>query len=468
MLTHTLTSRLIDICGPENVITALDALDTYSRDQTEDLSYLPEVVCKPDSTEQIQAIARLSDELECPITVRGAGSGLAGGALPIASGIVLSMERMNRILYIDRDNYQVRVEPGVITEELQNALAEQDLFYPVDPASRGWSYIGGNVATGAGGPRAVKYGTVRDYVLNIKAVLPNGDLIETGANTLKNSTGYDLTRLLVGSEGTLAIITEITLKLLPLPTHRLLLLMPFESAEQACACVAAIFQAGVTPSALEFMERAAIDRAANYVGGTSLSLPDEIQAHLLVEVDGRDPEQLYRECEAIAEVGERYGCTDALFADSAEQQRELWHLRRNVGNATKVGTIYKEEDTVVPRAHLPELLRKVKKVGAAFGFESVCYGHAGDGNLHVNILRGDLTDTQWHDELPEAIREIFTFVRSLGGTISGEHGIGYVQRRYMDIAFGEAELCLMQGIKAAFDPKGLLNPGKIWLTPEYP
>jgi len=430
-------------------------------DETEDLLYLPEAVAEPASTAEISALLQLCHTERIPVTVRGGGSGLAGGALPIHGGLVISMRRFNQIIEIDERNFQVTVEPGVVTETLQNTLKDKGLFYPPDPSSRGWSFIGGNVSTNAGGPKAVKYGVVKDHVLNLEVVLPTGEVIWTGANTLKNSTGYNLTQLLVGSEGTLGVITKIVLKLQPYPTQNLLMLAPFRSAESACAAVAAIFQAGVTPSALEFMERNAIDWAIRYVGDVQVPMGDDVQAHLLIEVDGQHLESLYADCETITQVLEQYDCGDILFADNEATKIDLWKLRRNVAHAVKSTSIYKEEDTVVPRAELPVLLQHVKAVGAKYGFESVCYGHAGDGNLHVNILRGNLSDHAWQVDVTQGIREIFTLVKSLGGTISGEHGIGLVQKPYLDIVFSPVELRLMQQIKAVFDPHGILNPGKV-------
>jgi glycolate oxidase len=460
-ITNDLISQLQQIVGEAYVTTDEAARRDNGHDETEDLVFMPEAVVFPSETAQVAAIMRLCNQNLIPVTVRGGGSGLAGGALPVAGGLVLAMKRMDRILHIDERNFQVTVEPGIITEALQNTLKDKGLFYPVDPSSKGWSFIGGNVNTNAGGPRAVKYGVVKDHVLNLEVVLPSGEVIWTGANTLKNSTGYNLTQLLVGSEGTLGVVTKIVLKLQPYPSQQLLMLVPFRSPESACAAVAAIFQSGVTPSALEFMERNAIEWAIRYVGETPVPLNDEDQAHLLIEVDGFHLESLYADCETISRALENFDCGEIFFADNDAQKTALWKLRRNAPQAVKNNSIYKEEDTVVPRAELPNLLRKVKEVGAKYGFESVCYGHAGDGNLHVNILRGDLSDAVWHDQLPLGIREIFQFVKSVGGTISGEHGIGWVQRPYLDIVFSPIEMELMRGIKRLFDPNGILNPSKI-------
>lgn len=461
VLSEVLLREMRQITGEGYLLTDEPTRYAHAHDETEDLAWMPDAVALPADTAQVSALMALCNRERIPVTVRAAGSGLAGGALPAYGGLCMSMKRFDRILRIDKRNFQAEVQPGVVTETLQNALQEHGLYYPPDPSSRGWSYIGGNVSTNAGGPRAVKYGVVRDHVLALEAVLPTGEVIRTGANTLKNSTGLNLTQLLIGSEGTLAVITRITLKLQPLPTCQYLMLAPFRSAEMACAAVAAIFQAGVTPSALEFMERNAIEWAVQYVGETPVPIGPDDQAHLLIEVDGFHPDALLRDCETIGAVLEQYEAGEVFFADSETQKNALWKLRRNVAHAVKSNSIYKEEDTVVPRAELPALLRAIKEIGARYGFESVCYGHAGDGNLHVNILRGQLDERQWNEELPQAIREIFQTVRALGGTLSGEHGVGLVQTPYMDIFFNETEMRLMRGIKQAFDPNGILNPGKI-------
>lgn len=454
-------AELRAIVSEPYLLTDENARRDNGHDETEDLLYWPEAVALPATTAEVSAIMKICYRDRIPVTVRGAGTGLAGGALPVAGGLVISMKRFDRIVHIDERNFQVTVEPGVITEQLQNTLKEKGLFYPPDPSSRGWSFIGGNISTNAGGPKAVKYGVVKDHVLNLEVVLPNGDLIWTGANTLKNSTGYNLTQLFVGSEGTLGIVTKIVLKLQPHPTQTLLMLVPFRSAESACAAVAAIFQAGVTPSALEFMERNAIDWAVRYVGETPVPIEEHDEAHLLIEVDGFHLDSLYADCETITRVLEGYDCGEIFFADNDATKTALWKLRRNAAHAVKSNSIYKEEDTVVPRAELPGLLKKVKEVGAKYNFESVCYGHAGDGNVHVNILRGNLDDRAWQTEVPRGIREIFRYVKSVGGTISGEHGVGLVQRPYLDIVFSKTEMRLMRQIKRVFDPRGIMNPGKV-------
>ncbi|MBL4703043.1 MAG: FAD-binding protein [Flavobacteriales bacterium] len=450
----------IGVVGKANVLSDLEDRVAYGHDETEDFNFPPEVVLKPQSTDQVSAIMAYCNSNIIPVTPIGGRTGLSGGALSIHGGIGLSMEKMNNIVAIDERNQQVITEPGVITQVLQEAVAEKGLFYAPDPSSKGSCFIGGNLAENAGGPRAVKYGVTKDFVLNLEVVLPNGEVIWTGANTLKNSTGYNLTQLMVGSEGTLGVITQAVLKLLPLPSQNLLMLVPFNSATKACEAVSAIFRSGITPSAIEFMERDAIDWTMKYVDA-NIKIEDEVEAHLLIEVDGNDLDVLFKDCETITGVLEGFDCGEIMFADSEAQKETLWKLRRAVGEAVKANSIYKEEDTVVPRYELPTLLKGVKDIGKKYGFTSVCYGHAGDGNLHINIIKGDLSDQAWEEELPKGITELFELTISLGGTLSGEHGIGYVQRPYMHLAFSEVQLNLMRGIKDLFDPKGIMNPGKV-------
>ena len=456
-------NEFLHLLGNESVLTDKESLFNYGHDETENLSYPPEVLVKPRSVEQVSKIMKLAYQYNIPVTPIGAMTGLSGGSLSIHGGIGISMERFNKILKIDEDNLQVHVQPGVITQLLQDEVAKKGLYYAPDPASRGSCFIGGNIAENSGGPRAVKYGVTKDFVLNLEVVLPNGEIINTGANTLKNSTGYNITQLMVGSEGTLGIVTKAILKLIPLPKFNKLILVPFSSAVDACSSVASIFKAGVIPSALEFMDRKAVDFTIKYIEEAHLEMSENTEALLLIEVDGNQPDQLMNEIQKIIDVVETHNCDEnILFAEDEAQKEQLWFIRRRIGEAVKVNSIYKEEDTVVPRYKLPDLLSGVKEIGNKYGFESICYGHAGDGNLHVNIIKGELSDLQWKNELTKAIREIFTLTVSLGGTISGEHGIGWVQKNYMDIAFNEIELNLMRDIKKVFDPKNIMNPSKIF------
>jgi glycolate oxidase len=469
-MSHPISTSITDekrlffnnLLGSAYVINDVESLERYGRDETEDLLFKPDLVVKPSTTNEVSQILMFCNSHSIPVTTRGAGTGLSGAALPVKGGIVLSMERFNNIIEIDERNLQATVEPGVITQVFQEAVIEKGLYYPPDPSSRGSCFIGGNLAHCSGGPRAVKYGVTRDFVLDLEVVLVSGEVIHTGAKVLKNSTGYNLTQLMIGSEGTLGVITKAVFKLLPFPALTKVMLAPFASAQDACEAVSAIFRAGVIPSALEFMERDAIDWTLQYRSDIQLQIRPEEQAHLLIEVDGNDEETMLKDIERIVEVIETHKGMDILFAESEDAKANLWKLRRSVAEAVKSNSIYKEEDTVVPRAELPELLKGVKAIGEKFGFRSVCYGHAGDGNLHVNIIKGNLSDEDWHTEVPKGIREIFQLVVKLGGTLSGEHGIGLVQQPYMSIAFPEVQLELMRGIKKVFDPKGILNPGKIF------
>ena len=461
-LNPEILSELEKIVGPSYLFTDEATRKLYGHDETEDLNFPPQVVVKPANTEEVTQILKISNTYKIPTVPIGARTGLSGGALSIFGGIGISMERFNKIIEIDEQNLQITTEPGVITQVLREAVAEKGLLYPVDPSSMGSCWIGGNIAENSGGARALKYGVTKDYVLNLEVVLPTGDVIWTGANTLKNSTGYNLTQLMVGSEGTLGIVTKIVLKLIPQNKHNVLLLVPFYKAEQACEAVSAIFRAGIVPSALEFMERDAIDWTLKFVDGLNVTVNDNIQAHLLIEVDGNYPEVLMQEAEQILTVVEQFEIDEVLFADTEEQKNALWKMRRSVAEAVKANSIYKEEDTVVPRYELPKLLKGIKEIGTKYGFQSVCYGHAGDGNLHVNIIKGTMTDDNWKTEVPKGIREIFELTVSLKGTLSGEHGIGLVQKNYMDIAFSKVHLELMERIKAVFDPNNILNPGKIF------
>jgi glycolate oxidase len=447
------------ICGDANVLTDQSDLEIYGADETEDLCFPPEVALRPANAGEVQAILRYCCEHRIPVTPRGAGTGLSGGALPVGGGVSLSLARLNRILEVDTDNLVVVTQPGVITQVLQETVEAEGLYYPPDPASRGSCFIGGNLAECAGGPRALKYGVTKDYVLGVEAVLPSGDLIRWGGKLLKNVTGYNLAQLLVGSEGTLAVITEITLKLIPLPKERICLVAPFDDGQAAARALTKIFTARLTPSAAEYLEGAAV-RCAEAKFGKSFPQSDA-DAHLLLELDGNDRSLLDKDAETVAEICLAEGARDVLLADDRTKMADLWEMRRGIGEAVKSVSVYKEEDTVVPRARLPELVGVVRELCRKYKLDAITYGHAGDGNLHVNILKRDLTDEEWNERLPGAIAELFERVVAMGGAISGEHGIGWVQKRYMPIALGPNELALMRRVKQAFDPQGILNPGKI-------
>jgi glycolate oxidase len=456
--------KLTEIIGEYYIFSDSETLEKYSRDETEDLSFLPEIVVKPRKTDEISLILKLANAYNIPVYTRGGGTGLSGGALPVYGGIVISMENFNRILSIDRKNFQVTVESGVITQVLQEQLEKEGLFYPVDPASRGSCFIGGNVAECSGGPRAAKYGVTRNYVLAMEFVTPEGEIINTGSKTIKNVTGYSLTQLLCGSEGTLGIITKITLKIISLPEFKKILLIAYPDVNKCISSVSELYLCGLNPAALEFLEKDAVKAAESQL---SKVFPNsQAEAQLLIELDGDNPDVIDADIQKISEIAEKYSAYDIIVAEDAGKMEELWQLRRSVGEAVKSISVYKEEDTVVPRANLPQLLSGVKSICNKFGIRCICYGHAGDGNLHVNILKENLSDDYWNEYVNKAVKEIFELTVSLGGTISGEHGIGYSQKEFLPIALSKQEILLNKRIKAAFDPGNILNPGKI-IPEEY-
>ncbi|MBX2912098.1 MAG: FAD-binding protein [Cyclobacteriaceae bacterium] len=466
-LSEATIGKFASIVGVENLFLDKGRLEEYGHDKTEDLVYLPDIVLRPGTAQEVSEVLKICNEQKIPVTPRGAGTGLAGGALPVQKGVVLSMERFNKILNIDELNLQATVEPGVITEVFQNAVKEKGLFYPPDPASKGSCFLGGNLANNSGGPKAVKYGVTRDYVLNMEVVLPTGEIIWTGANVMKNSTGYNLTQLMCGSEGTLGVITKIVFKLRGYPQKNVLLLIPFTTNEEACKAIASIFIEGIAPSGVEFFEREAGTKTIAYCeqvlnSPVTTQLPENMGAYLLCELDGNDEEVLMKDAERVMAVVQKFDIGEVLFADSALQKEEIWKVRRNISPAVNWKTVTKSDDVVVPRSALPKLIKGIKEIGNQYNFNTVCFGHLGDGNLHVNFLRDNMSDHDWETKVPEGIGEVFKLVVSLGGTLSGEHGVGIAKRPYMPIAMGETNLNLMRGIKKVFDPNGILNPGKIF------
>ncbi|RMG13316.1 MAG: FAD-binding protein [Planctomycetota bacterium] len=460
-VTPALIDTLRAVVGPDHVLTDPEELAVLGRDFTEDLQGRPDVAVAPGCTAEVAEVLRLASRERVPVVARGGGTGLSGGAVPLEGGIVLSTRRMNRILEIDRENLFAVVQPGVITQTLQDAVEEFGLFYPPDPASKGSCAIGGNVAECAGGPRCVKYGITRDYVTGLEAVLPSGEVLRVGGKLLKDVTGYDLVGLLVGSEGTLAVVTEVTLKLIPLPRRVRTLMAPFPSLEAAASAVGGIFQAGIVPSCCELLARAALRVAEEHVGRNFPNEVREAEATLLLEVDGQREEDVDRDAMALGELCLQLGADDVLLAQSPAHARELWAIRRAMGEAVKAQGPYREYDVSVPRARIPEALRAIDEVTARHGVRHLSYGHAGDGNLHVNVLRDGLSPERWEAVLAACGPEIIRRIVALGGTISGEHGIGCVQRELMPLRLGPAELRLCRAIKQAFDPQGILNPGKL-------
>jgi len=459
-VTPALVAELSAIVGDAHVITRTEDLERYGRDESEDLFVAAEVAIRPGSTEEISRVMALASRARVPVTPRAAGTGLSGGAIPVFGGIVLSCDRMDRLLELDEDNMMAVVQPGLITERLQTAVEAKGLYYPPDPASRGSCTIGGNVAENAGGPHCVKYGLTKDYVLALECVMPDGRVMRTGGKLRKDVAGYNLTQLLVGSEGTLAVVTEVTVRLIPLPRFRRLVFAPFGDLDAAARGIGAIYRARITPSALELMERSALRAAQDHLGR---EVPHaDAEATILVEVDGTDEASVEADLARVGEVLTEAGALDAVLADTPAKEKDLWRVRRCIGEAVKKIASYVECDTAVPPSRVPDLIRGVRAVAAKFGIRQITYGHAGDGNLHVNVL-SDVADPVHRERvLRPAIEAIFDVATSLGGTITGEHGVGCVQSRYLPKCRDATAMAAMKAVKDAWDPLGILNPGKVF------
>ncbi len=459
-MTAPFLEALAGIVGPARLAVDAATRDAAGRDALL-RGHAPDAVVTPGSTAEIAAIARACHEARVPLTVRGAGTGYTGGAVPVRGGVVLSMARFDRILAIDAANLLAVVQPNVVTRALHDAVEAQGLFYPPDPASLARCALGGNVAEDAGGPRAFKYGTTRRYVLALEAVLPTGEIIRTGAKTVKNVTGYALTDLLVGSEGTLAILTEITLRLVPKPAAQRTFSATFATIDAAARAVSAVVQAGVVPATLEILDRASLDAVAAHVGRPMA--PAGSEALLVVEVDGSEPAAVHDA--AIATAACRgAGATSLVEASTSEAREAVWEARRELSFALRRLAPRKiNHDVVVPRGRLPELYALVDRLRADHALSIAAFGHAGDGNLHVNLMV-DPADTAMMQRAAAAEAALFAGVVALEGSISGEHGIGYAKAAYLGLQLTAAEIALMQRLKQAFDPHGILNPGKLWDT----
>ncbi len=460
-VTPELVEALCEIAGVENVLVDGEALERYSHDETVGLWAPPEVVVRATSTAQVSRVLKLAQQERVPVTPRGAGYGLSGGAVAMKGGIVLSTEKMNRILEIDHKNLMVTVEPGAITGDIHRAVEAEGLFYPPDPASLDSCSIGGNVAEGAGGPRAVKYGTTRDYVCGLEAVLPSGEVMSIGGKLVKNVTGYSLIGLLVGSEGTLAIVTRIILRLLPLPRVQVDLLVPFDDFQAAADTVADIIGHRILPTAMEFMEQDSLLAVERLL---QREVPyRDAAAHLLIQLDGNTPAAVDADMELVGELCLQHGARDLLVARDRPTRDRLWEARRMIIDALNhESPVNHMEDVVVPRAEIHRLLRGMKEISRGHGVRIVSFGHAGDGNVHVNVLKDDLGDERWDALVPGVREEIYRLALALGGTITGEHGVGATRRQYLPMALDDAQIELMRRIRAAFDPNSILNPSKIF------
>lgn len=451
----------IELLGKDLCFYDEKTLIDYSYDHTENLKFLPSIVLKPKTVEQISQIVQYCNQHKIPITPRAGGTGQMGGALPIHAGVIISIEKLNKIIDIDTQNFQATVEAGVINFHLQQALEPLGFLYGPDPSSWGSSFIGGNIATNAGGLRAVKYGVTSASVLNLEVVLPNGDVIWTGANTLKNSTGYNLTQLFIGSEGTLGIVTKAVLKIIPKPKTDITILIPFHNLEDSAKAVTDIFKNGLFPCSLELMERNALEQAMAHLEDNSIPLQENVQAHLLVSFDGESQEELMPLIEKTISVLENYTTEEIYFADNDMDKSRLWQMRRKIAEIVKANGYTIEEDTVVPRAKLPDLINFVHQLALKNNLKVVCYGHAGDGNLHIRFNHSQYKNSYNNPFIQAILYDLFQYIYSLGGTISGEHGIGLIQQPYLPIVFTKANLEIQKNIKKSIDPNNIMNPGKV-------
>lgn len=457
MLNTTIIKKIEEIVGNENVLKSKEELLCYGYDSTPEV-FLPDLIARPHTTSQVQKIVKLANEHRFPIVPRGAATGLSGGSLPVKGGVVVDLTGMNKILEIDEDNLVAIVEPGVITYQIQQAVEEKGLFYPLDPGSLKTSTIGGNVAECAGGPRAFKYGVTRDYVLGLEVVTPEGEVLTTGGKTIKSVTGYDLIRLYTGSEGTLGIITMIYLRLIPKPEAKKTLMVIYDKLDDAAQSVSQIIKRGITPATLELMDDQTIKCVENY---KQMGLPLDAEAILIIEVDG--PRRLLdSQAEEVAEVCHQCGARQVKIAETEQEREDIWAARRAVSAAVvQIKPTKISEDISVPRMAIPETIRRLKKIASKYNLNLVIFGHAGDGNLHPNILC-DKTDADEMERVDKAVGELFETAIELGGTLSGEHGIGTMKAPYLKLETGETGFAVMKKIKEALDPNNILNPGKIF------
>lgn len=459
-VTEDVLLSLKEIVGEENVLIDRESLEKYSSDEAPiGLDTLPEVVVKPESTEQVSKILALANERRIPVTPRGQGTGLCNGAVPVYGGILLSLERMNRIIEIDEDNLMAVVEAGVVLSDLRAEVESRGLFYPADPGER-TSMIGGNVNTNAGGMNGVKYGKTRDYILGLEAVLPSGKILNLGGKVVKRSTGYDLMQLIIGSEGTLAVVTKVIIKLIKLPKFFMTLYIPFNNLHDATKSVSDILKERMTPTAMEFVEKDVILEAEERVGKT---MPHhDSEAYLIIRIEGDKEDELYENAEGISEICMRNNAVDVLVADTKERQDRIWDIRSIFYEAIVKSRIAELVDAAIPPSKIPEYVEKIKEITQKYGVRILSYGHAGDGNIHVHPIKNSLSDEEWAEKLPKVMEELYREARTLGGVISGEHGIGWTKKKFLSMCLDEEEIRLMKEIKKIFDPNNILNPDKIF------
>ncbi|UCD45652.1 MAG: FAD-binding oxidoreductase [Candidatus Bathyarchaeota archaeon] len=452
-------TRLAEIVGEKNVSDAEEDLEKHGIDESLEPPYPPELVVFPASTEQVSAVMKLAHEKRIPVTPQGSRTGLSGGSLPVRGGVALSLEKMNKIIEIDEENLMAVVEPGVLIMDLHEETEKHGLLYPPDPGQDSGS-LGGNISTNAGGVRGMKYGVTRDFVQGLEAVLPSGEVISLGGKLVKNSTAYSLIDLIIGSEGTLAIVTRATLRLVPKPRHTALVYVPFDSTRAAAETVSEIVRRKVVPFALEYMPRHAVETAERYL---ERKLPDNTHpAYLLISVEGNSEEEIEAQLETVGEVLADMEALDAYVADTQARQQHLWEARKCLFDAYKAYWEIDEVDACVPRARIPDYIEGAEATAERHGVIISNLGHAGDGNVHSIIARGDLDDETWPSILPTVIGELIDVALKMGGTISGEHGVGLTKKQYLQGQLGATQIDLMREIKKAFDPLNILNPGKVF------
>jgi glycolate oxidase len=462
-ISSNIISLLSSIYGKDCIIHNDDiSLSSYASDESYLQSVLPEIVVFPETTQQIKETVKIANQEKIPVTVRGGGSGVTGAAIPIHHGILISTKKMNHILEIDEENLTVTTEPGIILENLHKAVETKNLFYPPDPNSLDTCSIGGNLATSAGGPRCIKYGITRDYVVGTKAVMANGEIIKFGGKFNKISTGYNLNHLLIGSEGTLGIITEIILQLIPKPLYTIDMLVPFDKIENASKLVPKLLKMDFKPAIIEYIDKKSIQYSEKFLD-KKFQYSDEAEAQLLIEIDGFNKDVLDDTVEKFGELLLENGAIDVFIAEQQKEKDKIWEMRRTLREAIKhIGKEKFGEDVVVPPSKIPEILSECKKLSKKLGIDIISYGHIGDGNVHINVVKNNLTDSEWQKKSAEAIKNIFEISVKLGGTISGEHGIGLTKKKYLNMVLTDKEINLMKTIKKNFDVNNIMNPGKIF------
>lgn len=463
-VTGAVVEELRGLLGAKNVICDAERMEAYSHDETsaEEYGHMPDAVVTPTSTEQVAAVVKLANRERIPVTPRGAGSGLSGGAIPSLGGIIVSLEKMNRVVEIDYANMTMTVETGIVTNEINNLIKERGLFYAGYPMSLETCFLGGNIAENAGGGKAVKYGVTSRYVLGLELVTPTGEVVWLGGKLSKDVTGYDLTHLIVGSEGTLGIVTTAIIRLIGLPKAKSDLLVLFRTPAEAIACVPEIIARGTIPVSMEFMDKLSVETSCGYLNE---SLPYEgCGAMLLIEMDGQDSGTVDADAERVGDLCMEKGAIEVYMADNRTTQERVWSVRRNIAEAFKVRCpVQSLEDIVVPTASIPDIIPELDRIAAKYGISIPCYGHAGDGNLHATLVKDpEMAMEAWKKSEPEALEELYAAVTKLGGKISGEHGIGLKRKKYMAEFMSPVELGLIKAIKMAWDPKGIMNPGKLF------